>query len=239
MTQSIELIRAIRGAPLTVLAVLLLNRERAIGAQEIVTATGYSAPTVTSALHTLQALNLAQNHARYKGWQPASHVRQLVLGETAPAAEDRGATVEVEAKNFCLPSGSSSSHDHDLDLDRRSDQQLLQPDEAKNVCLPEEWQELVRLLVERCGAPSAAARRAIVQAYQAEYFPAYVHYEILRWLAYCLSDHGKSINNVGAFVASRIAKDLPCPEWFHPSGDELGWEIQRAEARWQQEETGV
>jgi len=101
--------------------------------------------------------------------------------------------------------------------------------------LPEAWQSLADLLVERCGAPPAVARRAIAPAYQAEYYPSHVRYEILRWLAYCLSGHGKSIKNVGAFVASRIATDTPCPAWFCPPTNELGREIQRAEAEWQSE----
>jgi hypothetical protein len=223
------LIRAIRGVPLTVLAVLFLNRGRTIGTQEIVAATGYSAPTVTSALKTLQALNLAQNHARYNGWQTTDAVRQLVLGEAEPA-------VEIEAKTFCLPAGRSSGSHDDLDADDRSDRRRLQPSEARTFCFPDEWQDLVQLLVERCAAPPAAARRAIARAHKSMPYPSHVRHKILRWLAYCLSDHGKGIKNVGAFVTSRIANDIPCPDWFHTPMGELGREIRLIEWAWQKEE---
>jgi hypothetical protein len=248
------LIRAIRGAPLTVLMVLLLNRGRTMGTKELVAATGYSAGTVTSALQTLQALQLAQAHARYNGWQTTACVRQLILGEVESASGDTslvptkgrerndadvstGPAGELESQSLRLPPSSSCRHDPDPDHDQIIDQTTTTTNsEAQNLRLPPPWQELVTLLVKRCAAQPAAARRAIASAYQASYYPSCVRYEILRWLAYSLSEQGKGIKYVGAFITSRIADEITCPDWFATPVDELGREIRRAESAWQSEE---
>jgi hypothetical protein len=227
-------IRAIRGAPLTVLTVLLLDRERTMGAKEIVAATGYSGPTVADALQTLAAMGLAQNQARYNGWQATAYAWQLLRGE----AEAGGGS---ETRTSCLPSSRCRRHsdDSDPDPDPRSDRRQRRRGEAKTARfpdLPAEWQDLVELLIHRCAAPKAAAIRAIQHARQAELYPSYVRYEILRWLAYCLSDHGKGIRYPGAYITARIEQELSAPPWFHPPWDDLGREIQCAEAAWQAED---
>jgi hypothetical protein len=99
------LIRAIAGAPLTVLIVLLLpqNRDRSLGNEELRTFTGYSTHTIADALRALAELQLAQNHGRYHGWTATVYCRQLILGET----ED----VNTEVQILHLPPSSSSSTD--------------------------------------------------------------------------------------------------------------------------------
>ena len=226
-------IRSIRGAPLTVLVTLLLDRELRMGTQEIVTATGYSKKTVIEALNTLQALNLAQSHARYHGWQITAHVQQLIL----PAPGDPGTGMPAEVEILHLPSGSSR--------DDRVTKDLVEPDprtttttagEVEILHLPEPWEDLVALLIERCTTPPAAARQAIGHAHEAGFYPSYVRYQILRWLAYCLSERGQSIRHVGAYIARRIGQEIPCPDWFNTPDGELGREIRRARAAWDSEQ---
>ncbi len=229
------LIRAIRGAPLTVLVTLLLNQEQPMGTEQLVAATGYSKKTVIDSLNTLQALNLAGSHTRYQGWRATVEIPQLFLAAPLDPGSDAPGEVEI----LHLP-GSSGSYDHDPnDHNDHSDPEpttTTTTGEVEILHLPDPWPDLVTLLVERCTAAPAAAREAIACAYEANCYPSYVRYQILRWLAYCLGEHGRSIRHIGSYIAKRIAQDIPCPEWSKADDNSLSWEITRAETAWQREE---
>lgn len=236
--EPLALIRAIRGAPLTVLVALTMSGQP-LGTAQLATLTGYSDKTVTSALLTLQGLGLVQRHGRYQAWLPTPQAGPF-LGT---------GQVEPEIPRLAHPSGSSGS-DHDLDQEepetttstgRTGDQGVDRGSETSAVHqgprqLPAEWLELAGLLVERCATPPALAHRALARARDDGYYPAYIRYAILRWLAYCLSDHGKTIKNRGAFIASRIAQGLEPPEWFSDPHGDLGRDIRRARAAWEAED---
>lgn len=216
--ESLALIRAIRGAPLTVLFALAVSNQP-LGALQLATLTGYSDKTVIAALRTLQEFGMVQRHGRYNAWLPTHQVRQLFLG--------------AEPEILRLP--CSSSRDDPDTQDHLT--QPLQPETRGTgnftTPLPTEWQDLVTLLVERCAAPPTLAMRALAQAHAEDFYPEYIRYAILRWLAYCLSEHGRGIKNRGAFIASRIAHGLEPPEWFTTPKGDLGREIRRAQAAWE------
>jgi hypothetical protein len=226
------LIRAVRGAPLTVLVTLLLNCDEPMRTEQIIAATGYSKKTVATALSTLRALNLADNHTRCGGWQATAQIQQLLL----PAPEEQGADLPGEGEILPLP-GSSSGFDQDQDQeDPDPETKTTTTTEGENFSLPEPWQDLVTLLVQRCTTPPATAVQAITRARDENYYPSYIRYEILRWLAFCLSERGRSIRHMGAYIAGRIAKEISCPDWFTSPNNAMTWEIKRAEIAWQRED---
>jgi hypothetical protein len=93
--------------------------------------------------------------------------------------------------------------------------------------IPSDMAIVVDMLVNRCGCPTDAAIRAVQAATERNYGPIYLQYDILRWLAYCQSPHGKSIGAPGIFIASKIKKDESCPLFFETSAnDDLHCEIQ-------------
>lgn len=100
---TITLIRALKGAPWTILIALLAFPDRPLGTTDLVRITSYSDKTVKKALDALSDQQLAQRHGRYHGWTATHRCRQMILGELA------------EPENFRLPASSSSSHEENRD----------------------------------------------------------------------------------------------------------------------------
>lgn len=73
-----QLIRTIRGAPATIL-ILLMLRGASMTNLEISRWTGYSDKPITTALITLQHLGLVQNNGRAHGWSLRAGAHQLPL----------------------------------------------------------------------------------------------------------------------------------------------------------------
>lgn len=230
--QPATLLRALKGPPLSCLFALLLTH-RALGTNTLATLTGYSAKSVATGLNVLAQLGLAQCHGRYNSWLPTTRCRQMLLGEngSGPAIPDED--VNPEAETLRLPSGSSSRRERDPQLPILPTTTTTTPSEPETLRLPSEWQELADLLVERCGTPPHRAQTAIAAARHRHEHPAYTRWCILRWFSYCMSDDGNGINNIGGFIASRIHRGIPCPDWHQPeSWSDLAKEIQRAKAAW-------
>jgi hypothetical protein len=88
-------------------------------------------------------------------------------------------------------------------------------------------------MTDRCATPPDRAARALKAAHDAGHQPARVRWDILRWLSYCQSAHGASINNPGAFIATRIQENVPCPDWHKPeTWSDLSNEINAARREW-------
>lgn len=255
--EPLALIRAIRGAPLTVLVALTMSGQP-LGTAQLATLTGYSDKTVTSALLTLQGLGLVQRHGRYQAWLPSSQVGPFLgTGRVEPEiprfADGCGCSrddqpldrEEPETTTTAEPAGENDGSGTDLErpahpsaarsgvVDGGSQPPTLHNGDRR---LSAEWLELAGVLVERCATPPALAHRTLARARDDGYYPEYIRYAILRWLAYCLSDHGKTIKNRGAFIASRIAQGLEPPDWFSDPHGDLGRDIRRARAAWEAED---
>ncbi len=122
----------------------------------------------------------------------------------------------------------------DSESDSKKQQRQLQTTDftAKNCSkIPPDFQPLLELLVDRCGSPAKIARDAVCASARRDDDPDFVRYDALRWLAYCRSDRGKTINAPGIFIARKIERAEPCPDYFQTDyGSPLHAEI-RALAR--------
>jgi hypothetical protein len=96
-----QLIRALRGAPATVL-LLLMMRGAAMTNKELCRWTGYSDKTMTDALGVLEQMRLAQYNGRTSGWSLSSG-NQLVLPF---AAQDGGLQQQVLTNSTPRSAGS-------------------------------------------------------------------------------------------------------------------------------------
>lgn len=113
MSADPALIRAIKGAPLTVLVLIALGYH---GNRDISLHSGYSPNTVTSALRALEAVGLITLYARYNGWQLTSKCKQAVfpgwepvaLGESQNLRLDHPTTTDINTLPILIDSSSSS-----------------------------------------------------------------------------------------------------------------------------------
>lgn len=210
------LLRSLKGAPISVLMALLFHPAQSLGVAHLSRLTGYSDKPVAQALRLLADLQLAQNHNRYRGWVATTHVRQLILGET---------------ENLRLaPSSSSSIGQRPFPPEPDPTTTTTQPRETENLRLPSAWAHIAQTLVHRCTTPTHRATAAATAAMHRHDDPDHTLWQLLRWLSYCRSDDGAGINNPGAFIATRIEQDIPCPDWHRPTmGTDLHREISRLE----------
>ena len=79
LTQT-TLLRALKGAPISIVVALLIQpANRSHGPQSLAALTGYDRGTVSNALVALAEMDLVQNHGRYRGWSLTTLSRQLLL----------------------------------------------------------------------------------------------------------------------------------------------------------------
>jgi hypothetical protein len=86
-TEQINHLRALKGAPLSILFALLLANSP-IGRDQLVLVTGWGRDKVTEGLGVLQSLGLASPLMRYNGWELTAHARQFTLFEGEKIALD-------------------------------------------------------------------------------------------------------------------------------------------------------
>lgn len=228
------LAHTLKGSGLSCLFVMLALPQ-AIGPKDLSAITGYDRKSVTKGLDKLAALGLAENHGRYNSWSLTVQGYQLALfnprnPDLALNGKNNGSEGEklpLEGENFPLPLRSSSSYLNTESLNTESLKQLLPtPSDAEKLPLPPEAGRLTEILICRCGCPTKRARQAVKAALASDDAPIVIEIDILRWLAYCQSERGQSIQNPGVFIASKIEKAEPCPEYFKVEpGSELDLEI--------------
>jgi hypothetical protein len=216
------LTRTLKGSPLTVLFAMLLLR-RPLGVTELETITGYDRKTVRKGLKTLQGLMLVTQTQRFFGWQLTDRGYQLpLIGLEALSLPDSS-----EAEILPLDPRSSSYlnsisiDQYHMSLNGANQQQLPLPNEG-------EFLPLVNLLTDRCGSPPSNAKKAITVALARD-SPLNIEVQILRWLAYCQSKRGRTIQNPGIFIPTRIEQGISAPPDFEPTG-QIGEEIKRLTA---------
>ena len=165
-------------------------------------------------------------------------VRQgQVRWETGAALSPSGPDVAATAKNCsnaakdCSRCRSRSFKDSESDSKKQQRQRQTTTVTAKNCSnIPPDFQPLLDLLVDRCGTPAKIARDTVCISVRRGDDPVFVQYDALRWLAYCLSKLGKTINVPGFFIASKIQNAEPCPDYFQTDyGSPLHPEIRALE----------
>lgn len=119
-TETLRLFRAIRGAPATIL-LLLMVRGTSMTGREIALYTGFDNNTITKAKNCLEVLGLLQYNGRLHGWSLRAG-SQLLLPFMHPLDESYPQPVDKEIGNspmigeFPIYSPSSSSADLTPDL---------------------------------------------------------------------------------------------------------------------------
>ncbi len=110
--EQIDQLRALKGAPLSLLFALFLAGAP-IGRDQLVIATGWGRDKVTEGLSVLQAKGLASPLMRYNGWELTARAHQLTIFEGEKTALDTPATT-APTHNLSLPTiKSSSSSEHE------------------------------------------------------------------------------------------------------------------------------
>lgn len=209
----VTLLRALRGAPLTVLAACFILRHAA-GPSQLAAATGYSRRTVTTALHALAAAGLIQQHARYHGWLPTAVAHQLFL----PAPD--GQTLPLP------PSSSGSPFPPSPD---RSDTPP-QPPDGNIFPLEPAWAAVAEDLTRYCSIPPTRAQQAVAAA-QHRWDPDQTRY--YAYLHHAYATDSKTINNPPFFTAARIEDGTPPPDTYRPPAAwPLASQAWRAQHRW-------
>lgn len=199
-------LRALKGAPASLLLALLVNPGQTLGAQHLATLTAYSDKPIAAGLRTLADLGLAQNHARTNGWAATTAIRQAILGELPPETENirlepGGSSCSVIVEDDCLLLSTTTT------TPRESEKFRLTPD----------WAILRDILVDDCATPRTLAMTVIHSLSTADANPRAEALDALRWLSYCQSSHGSSIQYPGAFIAAKLSHNEPCPAWYQPS----------------------
>jgi len=217
----LQLIRTIRGAPATIL-ILLMIRGASMTNLEICRWTGYSDKPVTTALITLQHLGLVQDNGRAHGWSLTNGARQLPLRELSatehpisspdPARNQAGSShlsTEIgiipifhagDRNNSDLPAPSAAGAADHSSLDQIIDQQQqhqTRKTDRKNSDL--------HLIVKHLGIRNPA--RAILLAAPAA--------TVLAWWWSSLLDDGELTNPIGWFIR-RIQNNEPPPDDLQP-----------------------
>jgi hypothetical protein len=236
------LLATLRGCPLSVLMCLMLYPDRGLGTMEICQLTRWSAGPVTAGLRLLARQGLAQNHGLYNAWMLTLQARQLVLdeqprqnGNAILALESHSSTRECYSSiPECYSSTpdvvvSSSSYDPDLDPEELpTTNQPPPPRESHSstpdaeTAIPAAAQNLVGYLVNECGAAPSRARCTVRAAMALGADVDDLRGWAETYLSYCATPNGRSINNPGAFICSRLACKTPPPAWYKPREEQPG-----------------
>lgn len=232
--QQFQLIRTLRGAPATIL-ILLMIRGASMTNLEICRWTGYSDKPVTTALITLQRLGLVQDNGRAHGWSLTSGARQLPLPLVAldqpehisSSPQPAGASAGGAAASRTQPqstelstarpeigiipiSGPGDRNNSDLPAPSAAAADLFSspdqiPDQQQQIATDRKISDL-QLLVKHLGIRNPA--RATLLAAP----PAAV---LAWWWASLLDDAGELTNPVGWFIR-RVQNNEPPPDDLHP-----------------------
>lgn len=217
MNPSTITLRAIRGAPCTVLLALLLT-DHPLGNRDLCHATGYTDKTVTAAVDALIAAGLAQRHAYRAGVLSTAKVRQLILGQTDPSH-----TTQTKPETLRLPPSSGSSSTIPAGQNTTTTTTHIKPE---NLRLPPDCHRTAQIL-HHIGIPTRHTNSIIRTALDRGQLPEEIAYHALRWLAYTRSEHGTGINNRIWFIVRQLTSNTPSPSWFdhsrQPDADRIDW----------------
>lgn len=247
-TEVMTLAHTLKGAPISCFFVMVILR-RAMGASQLATYTGYDRGIVGQALEKLAALGLAARSGYHNSWCLTDKGYQLPLlnGDSLPALDSGqlslpGTTVE----NLHSPRSSSGfklieSVNHEESLKQPQQLELSRISTVEPNGLNPDLDRLTALLIERCGCPRKTAEAAIRAALDTYTEPTWIELDMLRWLAYCLTEHGQGIRSKGHLIASKLSHAEPCPDWFTiPTNEtealtQLNYEVSRLQEKLEQQ----
>jgi hypothetical protein len=135
------LLRELKGAPLSVLIALLINRQTT-GEKWIIAATGYSQNKVREALTHLSEIHLVTRAGRYNAWQLTQEGYQLPLGldlVTPGLPGQLDPDTMGESQNLTLPAVTSSSSSSIVE---RQKSKVEEEDESQKMTLASNLQAL-------------------------------------------------------------------------------------------------
>ncbi len=219
MNADILLLRALKGAPLSVLlAIRYLGRA---GTSDLDAATGYDHEAIARALRALASMGFIVNAGRYHGWQLTSTAVQLPLFtpsqiEEGDASRERGISA-VERGFSALPLQGEEGVLTQLEL---SDSELNTSSpsvtERGISALPAELaadaDRLTELLVARLTCRRRRASEAVRAALLRGEAPAYVEMQLITWANWlAVEANRRGLRAPGMFVAAKLADAEPAP----------------------------
>lgn len=213
----------LKGCPLAVFFVMLVIR-RVTSPKELATLASYNEKTVREALHKLKHFGLVTTTGNEKwmltdqGYQlPLGTENQLQPGPGVPKPEKKSQVLHRSSSNT-IYMHESESHDLKTTTTDESGEKI-------SGFVPNELSEpAISLLTDRWACPKSQATAVVTEAlnlarlkdHNLEVAALALQWEILLWLAWYFSPHGKGITTMPAFIVAKIQNyELP-PEWFVP-----------------------
>jgi len=213
-THALQLLRALKGAPLSCLHALHIAHPRALGRADLMLYTGWKKDVISQAMDLLvNVYFFAARVARYESWCLTETGRQLYLPGLA-ANQIQAARAPIESDLIVLPSSSSSSIYIESTSLVVQETTTTTTNEGDLIALPENLTALFDNVL--LGCPRAMGENAMRAALADDWTPEQIECELLQWVLYVESPLGRSINMPPArFAAAKIKKFEKCPDFFH------------------------
>lgn len=216
---TVQLVRALKGAPISCLFGMYLCYPQPVGREQLMLITGYKKDEVTDAMKLLiNVYYLAAEVKRYFGWVITTKGKQLVLPLFFALTDKGTPRAAVEGDFPALDSSSSRSLLSSTDL-LNSITTPTPESEGENIALvkinplPEQLEDLISNLM--LGCPRSYAESAMRDALAGGWSVDQVECELLCWVLYCESPFGRNIDLPPArFAAAKIKKCEPTDYFF-------------------------
>lgn len=207
----VQLLRALKGAPLSCLGALHLAYPSPLGRSQLHAMTGWAKDKITDAMRLLvDVFGFAARLGRYESWCLTDKGKQLKLPffQTSTPADFTRALSEGE--KIALPPSSSSYLLSNTVIE--SDLKTTTTGEGEKIALPKRIADLIEEWFDGC--PKKLAKRALETAHQRGDPPVRIEYRAIAWTLYTQSPMGKNIKMPAIFVARKIEQDERCPMDF-------------------------
>lgn len=207
----VGVLRALKGAPVSVVLALMVVPGSA-GVSELECWTGYSDKTVARALSVLAGLGIVQRHGYREGWLLTARGRQLVLGEDwTPEflrSGDSSSSSSYIEEPAILPETTTTT---------TGTPEFLRSGAPKPGELPDAWLEVVEeVFCGHCGMGRRDGLDLAVVWMKRDRCAAEAAYWALMWLAYTQDPERATLNNVPAFIRSRLEGGSRPPGGYRP-----------------------
>lgn len=216
---AVQLLIALKGAPLSCLAALRIAHPRPLGRRELSAMTGWAKDKITAAMTLLvEVYAFAARIGRYESWCLTTKGVQLRLPLFSEISDPSNLRALPEDENIALPSSSSSSllhGDFSFSLETPTTPPIVEGEKIVLEPLPEQLSDLFDGIL--LGCPQTFAESAMRAALK-EWKIAQVECELTLWVLYVESPLGRTIDLPPArFAAAKIKKLEKAPDFFHRS----------------------
>lgn len=229
---AVQLLRALKGAPLSCLGALFLAHPHPLGRDQICAMTDWKRESVTAAMRLLcDVYMLAARMGRYESWCLTTKGVQLHLPLISAPLDNSAPRALGEGDFSAFPPSSSSSFilsDSDSFELKTTTTTTKNEGDFSAFVFPERAVEILDEFFDGC--PKAIAETALRTALERGDPLPLIEYRALAWSLYCASPRGASIKAHSIFTARKIEKGERCPDIFAALGETWRYK-HRAELR--------